>query len=322
MAVQTRLYFKTIYPGRSIGLEADGVTPKVADWNDLIDSALLQEDSSAAGRALLSALDAAAQLTLLGALPLGGGTMTGQLLAANGSFGTPGIGFAGAGGLGFYYAGVAGTIQCTASLYVAGTDLVLWDSGSGNSATFTRYGAGKVLLAGTTPMLALGGSSSSYPAWKRSSAAIHARLADDSADANVSVAHLITQSGYIDDSNGQAIRFVFGTDVWFLPSQVFGFTTAYSVKGMFVAGAHSISWQDGGGAGNTPTLYIDRPSAGIMRVLKDGSLGAAVQLAEMTAPGAPAADNVLLYAEDNGGGKTRLMALFSSGAAQQVAIQP
>lgn len=43
---------------------------------------------------------------------------------------------------------------------------------------------------------------------------------------------------------------------------------------------------------------------------------------EMTAPAAPAANGYALYAEDNGSGKTRLMVLFASGAAQQIAIQP
>jgi hypothetical protein len=47
-----------------------------------------------------------------------------------------------------------------------------------------------------------------------------------------------------------------------------------------------------------------------------------LQMAERTAPSAPAANGVRLYAVDNGAGKTQLMALFSSGAAQQVAIQP
>jgi hypothetical protein len=47
-----------------------------------------------------------------------------------------------------------------------------------------------------------------------------------------------------------------------------------------------------------------------------------LQFSEMTAPSAPAADQVRLYSQDNGGGKTQLMALFSSGAAQQIAIQP
>lgn len=39
-------------------------------------------------------------------------------------------------------------------------------------------------------------------------------------------------------------------------------------------------------------------------------------------PGAPAANRVRLYIKDSGAGKTQLMALFSSGAAQQLAIQP
>jgi hypothetical protein len=43
---------------------------------------------------------------------------------------------------------------------------------------------------------------------------------------------------------------------------------------------------------------------------------------EMTAPSAPAANGFRLYAEDNGAGKTRLMCLFATGAAQQVASEP
>ena len=49
---------------------------------------------------------------------------------------------------------------------------------------------------------------------------------------------------------------------------------------------------------------------------------AALDMLEQTAPAAPAANSVRLYAVDNGAGKTQLMALFSSGAAQQIAIQP
>jgi len=48
----------------------------------------------------------------------------------------------------------------------------------------------------------------------------------------------------------------------------------------------------------------------------------AMRLAEMSPPSAPAANSVVLYAEDNGSGKTRLMARFATGAAQQVAIEP
>jgi hypothetical protein len=52
------------------------------------------------------------------------------------------------------------------------------------------------------------------------------------------------------------------------------------------------------------------------------STGAGAELIEMTAPSAPSANRVRFYAEDNGSGKTRLMALFATGAAQQVAIEP
>lgn len=44
--------------------------------------------------------------------------------------------------------------------------------------------------------------------------------------------------------------------------------------------------------------------------------------AEMTAPSAPSANRYRLFAQDNGAGKTQLMVIFASGAAQQVAIEP
>ena len=46
------------------------------------------------------------------------------------------------------------------------------------------------------------------------------------------------------------------------------------------------------------------------------------EVVEMTAPTAPATNGVRIYAEDNGAGKTRLMALFATGAAVQIAIEP
>lgn len=47
-----------------------------------------------------------------------------------------------------------------------------------------------------------------------------------------------------------------------------------------------------------------------------------LQFTEMTAPAAGATNSVRVYVEDNGAGKTRLMALFPTGAAQQIAIEP
>lgn len=46
------------------------------------------------------------------------------------------------------------------------------------------------------------------------------------------------------------------------------------------------------------------------------------EMTEQTAPAAGAANTVRIYAEDNGAGKTRLMALFATGAAQQLAVEP
>lgn len=51
-------------------------------------------------------------------------------------------------------------------------------------------------------------------------------------------------------------------------------------------------------------------------------LGTYLEGVEMVAPAAPAADSWRLFGQDNGAGKTQLMVIFSSGAAQQIAIQP
>jgi len=50
--------------------------------------------------------------------------------------------------------------------------------------------------------------------------------------------------------------------------------------------------------------------------------GGGLQLSERTAPSAPATNSVRIYAEDNGAGKTRLMALFATGSAVQIAVEP
>ena len=50
--------------------------------------------------------------------------------------------------------------------------------------------------------------------------------------------------------------------------------------------------------------------------------GGSLEMLEQTAPSAPSANAVRIYAEDNGSGKTKLMALFATGVAQQIAIEP
>jgi hypothetical protein len=48
----------------------------------------------------------------------------------------------------------------------------------------------------------------------------------------------------------------------------------------------------------------------------------AMEFAEMTAPGAGAANTARLYAVDSGGGKTQLVVIFNTGAAQVLATEP
>ena len=50
-------------------------------------------------------------------------------------------------------------------------------------------------------------------------------------------------------------------------------------------------------------------------------LGSYMQYSEMTAPAAPAANGVRIFAQDNGAGKTQLMALFATGTAIPIATE-
>lgn len=67
---------------------------------------------------------------------------------------------------------------------------------------------------------------------------------------------------------------------------------------------------------------LERSGNNILKITNGSTGPGGLMLGEMTAPSTPSANNVILYAEDDGSGKTRLMALFPTGAAQQVAIEP
>lgn len=67
---------------------------------------------------------------------------------------------------------------------------------------------------------------------------------------------------------------------------------------------------------------LARDAAGIKVIAADGTTGAFLSGVEQTAPSAPSANGYRLFAQDNGAGKTQLMVIFGSGAAQQIAIEP
>jgi hypothetical protein len=109
----------------------------------------------------------------------------------------------------------------------------------------------------------------------------------------------------------------------------FGDTNAAAVaadgtSGLAVAANMPFGWSSGNNAtAAIADTRLYRGAAGIINVRANStSAGAALNFAEQTAPSAPSSNQVVFYAEDNGSGKTRLMALFPTGAAQQVAIEP
>jgi len=119
----------------------------------------------------------------------------------------------------------------------------------------------------------------------------------------------------------------FRSDIGFLNINGFGGQSGTAIGGeTYLSGINfgknsGIRWTNDGTA-STPDLLLSRDAGGIMFLSDANSGGATLQMAEQTAPAAPAASQVRIYAANNGAGKTQLMALFSSGAAQQIAIQP
>jgi len=109
----------------------------------------------------------------------------------------------------------------------------------------------------------------------------------------------------------------------------------YSGHGVQFPTEGVLSWVDTGNfITGTKDTGVAKTSAGIVEI-NNGTAGTYRdlklrnllnteyhQMTEMTAPSAPATNSVRIYAEDNGSGKTRLMALFATGAAQQLAIEP
>jgi hypothetical protein len=96
-----------------------------------------------------------------------------------------------------------------------------------------------------------------------------------------------------------------------------GGTTQFAVGifGPFLPATGLLQWSGRSG--------LTSPADGVisMRNAADNG-GSALQFREQTAPAAPATDNLRIYAEDDGAGKTRLMARFATGAAVQIAIEP
>ena len=102
---------------------------------------------------------------------------------------------------------------------------------------------------------------------------------------------------------------------------IIGIGQSYN-PGINISANYHLAWTSDTPAA-TRDITLMRVASGVLGLTATASTGGAtLEMREQTAPSAPGSNNVRIYAEDNGAGKTRLMALFSSGAAQQIAIQP
>jgi hypothetical protein len=90
-----------------------------------------------------------------------------------------------------------------------------------------------------------------------------------------------------------------------------------------VGSAFKYGWSSGGSAfASGLDTALERAAAKFVKVTDGSTGGGGFEFTEMAAPGAPAANKAYFYADDNGAGKTRIMARFATGAAVQVAIEP
>jgi|GEM_PF-7087357 len=258
---------------------------------------------TAAGAAMAEAANVAAQVTLLNAATLGANTFTGsQSLASGNTLNWNGDLLlsrlaAATLQLGVLHASV-GTAQYILSHSVTtGTGASIW------------VGAGTGSVAGGSVILATRATTG---------ALVSALMVDPSG--------MIHLNGSTGSGNGAFFR---RSDVDML--MIHKTTTGEGIIGIGSAGyshgvniranAHLAWTQDTPASSRDITLM--RVAAGVLGLTASAStVGATLEMREQTAPSAPGADNVRIYAVDNGGGKTQLMALFATGAAQQIAIQP
>ena len=131
---------------------------------------------------------------------------------------------------------------------------------------------------------------------------------------------------YTDASNYERGFMRFVSNVMEIGAEALGTGTARTVR--IRAGNSAWSFEPNAATSIPGTLrfigsYSFSVASGVFTLSNESQTGGATfELREQTAPAAPATDRVRIYAEDNGAGKTRLMALFPTGVAQQIAIEP
>lgn len=148
-----------------------------------------------------------------------------SVLAVDGVVGTPSIAFASEPTTGFWRA-AAGDVRFSVSgspqfrfvannIVLKDAEALSWSSTSDPSSTadttLARSAAGKIALTGTTPMLQLGGTTSSFPALVRNGTSIQALLADSSAYAFFQAHSFFVGANLLLSGNAPTISSGFGT---------------------------------------------------------------------------------------------------------------
>lgn len=204
------------------------------------------------------------------------------------------------------------------------------------SNVLTNTGGGLSLVQGTitTDLQQLSGTATwndsgvTFTAWKLNVTNTASNAASKLIDLqtggttqfNVTRAGALFAAGTISNYSG-------GTGIQFSTSVINGYSSFAGIFNIDVNGFRARStglfaWSSNANSDTAADTALVRSAAAIVGITNASTGGASLEMKEVTAPSAPSADFVRIYAEDNGSGKTRLMALFSSGAAQQIAIQP
>jgi hypothetical protein len=112
-------------------------------------------------------------------------------------------------------------------------------------------------------------------------------------------------------------------DRWGAGDTDFLVTASYNRDGTSLARDKPLWWSDDAQNLFNQDTTIFRASAGVLGVRgANTTTGGGLNFLEQTAPAAPGANQAVIYAEDNGSGKTRLMVRFPTGAAQVLATEP
>lgn len=132
-------------------------------------------------------------------------------------------------------------------------------------------------------------------------------------------------STWITGSAGNDYRCIVGADVG--TSSAIGtywnnaLSCAMASNYISLGSGSQIRWTTAAADAATDTIFYRVATAIIGVRGANTSTGGALSFIEQTPPSAPSANGVYLYSDDSGG-KTRLMALFATGSAQQIAIEP